>query len=151
MVLRRSRSRRRRLGHASMEDGAAPNALSKCCVTKTKVEVSSLPPKKKKKKKSLCLGFSRLGFRFVCLFGFGFFPWIFFSFVRRKSPLFSSHFGSPHASSWTTRVARGGRRGVVVVCRRRSFCFAFCVVRTPTAATDTFFVVVVFIHARTHL
>ena len=27
---------------------------------------------------------------------FGFFPfWIFFSFVRRKSPLFSSHFGSP--------------------------------------------------------
>ena len=33
-----------------MEDGAAPNALSKCCVTKTKVEVSSLPPKKKKKK-----------------------------------------------------------------------------------------------------
>jgi len=34
-----------------MEDGAAPNALSKCCVTKTKVEVSSLPPKKKKKKK----------------------------------------------------------------------------------------------------
>ena len=34
-----------------MEDGAAPNALSKCCVTKTKVEVSSIPPKKKKKKK----------------------------------------------------------------------------------------------------
>ena len=35
-----------------MEDGAAPNALSKCCcVTKIKVNISSLPPKKKKKKK----------------------------------------------------------------------------------------------------
>ena len=92
---------------------------------------SSPKEEEEEKKKSLCLGFSHLGFRFVCLFGFVFFPfWIFLSFVRRKSPLFfSSHFvGSPHASSWTTRfVAREGRRGVVVVCRRRSFCFAFCV------------------------
>ena len=37
-----------------MEDGAAPNALSKCCcVTKIKVNISSLPPKKKKKKKKI--------------------------------------------------------------------------------------------------
>ena len=52
----------------------------------------SLPPKKKKKKKkSLCLGFSHLGFRFVCLFlvlVFSLFGFFCRSFV--ENPLSSS-------------------------------------------------------------
>ena len=87
-----------------MEDGAAPNTLSKCCcVTKTKVDISSLPPKKKKKK---IFVFRVLHlFRFVCLFGFVFPFLIFFrSFVEKFLLLVT--FGSPHASSWTTRFSR---------------------------------------------
>ena len=150
MVLRRSRSRRRRLGHASMEDGAAPNALSKCCcVTKTKVDISSLPPKKKKKKKkSLCLGFSHLGFRFVCLFGFGFFPFVFLSFVRRKS-LSSSRHKKQLDDAFCRAKDDAGSSSFVVV---GVFVLRFvCRANADGGDRHVFCSVVVFIHARTHL
>ena len=158
MVVRRSRSRRRRLGHASMEDGAAPNALSKCGDEEKGRSLFSLPPKKKKRKKSesLGLGFSRLGFRFVCVFWFWFFPWIFFfrSFV--ENPLSSRHILDllrKQLDACRARTTRGRRR----LSSEFLFCFVSCERRRrrqedkKKSAADTFFVVVVFIHTRTHL